>query len=100
MPYKLTLPLSNSIAVFEGESHSNKDYKSVYGNEEEYFCIGYLGGKLFTEINFKFREHLRFAGMNLELNTIIPDNTDTTAMDQSEYIAKNFLGKFDLSKIK
>ncbi len=100
VPYKITLPLLNSVAVFDGDTHSNKDYRSIYGNDEEYFRIGYLGGKLFIEINFKSREYLRFAGMNLELNTIIPEETDTTAMDQSEYITKNFLGKFDLSKIQ
>lgn len=100
VPHKVTLPLSNSISVFDGNTHSNKNYRSIYGNSEEYFRIGYLDGKLFVEMNFKSRKYMRFAGMNLELNTIIPEGTDSSAMDQSEYIAKNFLGRFDLSKIQ
>lgn len=99
VPFKLTLPLSDSISVFDGESHANKDYKAIYGNDEDYFRIGYLNGKLFTEIKFKHRDYLRFAGMNLDLNTIIPDETDTTAMDQSAYIMENLIGKFDFTKI-
>lgn len=100
IPFKITLPLRDSISVFNVETHSNKNYKAVYGNEEDYFLIGYLNGKLFTEIKFKQREYLRFARMNLQLNTIIPDDVDTSSMDQSEYIIENCLGKFDMSKLK
>lgn len=98
-PYKITLPLVDSIAAFDGEKHTNKNYRSIYGNEEDYFKIGYLDGKLFTEMNIKQRKYLRFSGMNLELNTIIPDDTDRTAMNLLDYISKNHLGKFDLTHI-
>lgn len=98
-PYKITLPLVDSIAAFDGETHTNKNYRSIYGNEEDYFMIGYLDGKLFTDMHLKERKYLRFSGMNLELNTIIPEDTDTTVMDQSEYVFKNHLGKFDLTHI-
>ena len=97
-PYKITLPLVDSIAVFDGEKHTNKNYRSLYGKEEEYFKIGYLDGKLFLDMKLKKRKYLRFAGMNLELNTIIPDDTDTTAMDISKNIL-NHLGEFDLTYI-
>lgn len=100
IPIKITLPLSDSISVFDAESNSNKDYRAIYGNNEDYLRVGYLNGKLFTEIKFKHREYLRFAGMNLELNTIIPGETDTSAIDDINcYIADNLLGKFDFSKI-
>lgn len=100
VPFKITLPLLDSISVFDGETHSNKDYRAVYGNDEDFFRIGYLDEKLFTEISFKHREYLRFARMNLELNTVIPDSVDTSSVNQLDYIAKNLIGKFDMRKLK
>lgn len=96
-PFKVSLPLSDSISVFDGETHSNKDYRAIYGNDEEYFRIGYLNGRLFTEINLKERKHKRIVSANLGLNTIIPEGVKVNVDKEMDYIAHNLLGEFDLS---
>ena len=98
-PMKISLPLCDSISVFDGETHSNKDYRAIYGNDEEYFRIGYLDGKLFTELNLKRRKYKRFVSANLGLNTIIPDGVDIRFDKDFDYIAHNFLGEFDLGAL-
>lgn len=99
IPYRVTLPLVDSISVFDGEARSNKDYRAVYGNEEEYFKIGYLDGKLFTEVQIKPRKYLRAASGNLELNTIIPKSIDVNPAQYLNYIIDNHLGEFDMTKL-
>ena len=96
---KISLPLCDSISVFDGESRSNKDYRAIYGSDEEYFRIGYLNGKLFTELNLRKRKYKRFVSANLELNTIIPDGIDIRFEEDFDYIANNLLGEFDLSAL-
>ena len=99
LPIKISLPLCDSISVFDGETHSNKDYRAIYGNDEDYFRIGYLDGKLFTELQLKKRQHKRFVSANLELNTIIPEGIDMRFDKDFDYIAHNLLGEFDLSAL-
>lgn len=99
VPYRITLPLVDSISVFDGEERTNKDYRAIYGNDEEYLKIGYLDGKLFSEIKFTPRKYLRFAYAKLGLNTIIPDTVNVNNDSNLDYIAKNLLGEFDMSKL-
>lgn len=96
LPMKISLPLCDSISVFDGETHSNKDYRAIYGNEDEYFRIGYLDGKLFTELNLKKRKFKRFISANIGLNTIIPEGVDIRFDKDFDYIAQNLLGEFDM----
>lgn len=99
IPHRITLPLVDSVSVFDGETHANKDYRAIYGNEDEYFKIGYLDGKLFTELNLTPRKYLRIASGNISLNTIIPDSTDLSSAIDMEYIEKNWQGEFDMSRM-
>lgn len=99
LPMKISLPLCDSISVFDGETRSNKDYRAIYGSDEEYFRIGYLNGKLFTELNLRKRKYKRFVSANLELNTIIPNGIDIRFEEDFDYIANNLLGEFDLSAL-
>lgn len=99
LPMKISLPLCDSISVFDGETRSNKDYRAIYGNEEEFFRIGYLDGRLFTELNLRKRKFKRFVSANLALNTIIPDGVDIRFDKDFDYIAHNLLGEFDLSAL-
>lgn len=89
VPHKISLPLADSISVFDGETRSNKDYRAIYGDDKEYFRIGYLEGKLFTELNLEPRKYMRFASANIGLNTIIPEGVDTTFKHSFDYIAEN-----------
>lgn len=99
IPYRVTLPLTDSLSVFDGEERTNKDYRATYGNEDEFFKIGYLEGQLFTEIKMKPRKYLRAAYGELSLNTIIPKTVDTSNAVNMNYITENFVGEFDLSKL-
>ena len=99
IPYRVTLPLTDSISVFDGEEHTNKDYRATYGSEDEYFKIGYLDGKLFTDIKFKPRKYLRAASGSIGLNTIIPETVDSSAAINMDYIVQNLTGEFDMSKL-
>ena len=77
-PFKVSLPLTDSISIFDGETHANKDYRAIYGNNEEYFRIGYLNNKLFTELHLNKRKFMRLVYGNLSLNTIISGDIDAT----------------------
>lgn len=98
-PHKVSLPLTDSISVFDGETHSNKDYRAIYGNNEEYLRIGYLNNKLFTELHLKERKYMRLIYGNLNLNTIIPGDVDTTYRHSFEDLAKTLLGEFDMKNL-
>ncbi len=100
VPYRITLPIINSISTFDGENRSNKNYRAEFNSDEDYFRIGYLNEKVFLDFGIKKREYLRFLGMNLELNTIIPENTNREAFNISEEIFKNYLGGFDFRNIE
>lgn len=99
IPYRVTLPLSDSISVFDGEIRTNKDYRAIYGNEDEYFMIGYLDGKLLTDLKLKPRKYLRVVSGELGLNTIVPETVNIEDAVNMDYIATNLLGEFDLSKL-
>lgn len=98
IPYKLSLPIYDSLSVFEPKTRKNKNYCVKYGGNEEYLEIGYLDGKSFSNLNLKPRKYYRFAGAHIELNTIFPEGVEITVLNQ-DYISNNFLGKFDISKI-
>lgn len=98
IPYKISLPICESISVFEGETHKNKNYRVRYGDDLEYLEIGYLDGKSFTYLSIQPRKYLRFAGAHIELNTIFPKGIEMATPDVN-YIVENFTGEFDISKI-
>ena len=99
VPYRVTLPLTDSLSLFVGEERTNKNFRATYGDEDEFFKIAFLDGKLFTDIKMKPRKYLRAASGELSLNTIIPQTVDASDAVNMEYIINNLVGEFDLSKL-
>ena len=61
--------------------------------------IGYLDGKLLTDLKLKPRKYLRVVSGELGLNTIVPETVNIEDAVNMDYIATNLLGEFDLSKL-
>lgn len=96
--YKISLPLVDSVSVFEVENNANKKYCAIYGNDDQYFRIGYLDDKLFTEIHLNPKRHLRLFSAKLGLNTIIPQDLVLTSLQSNEDILNNLIGEIDFSR--
>lgn len=98
IPYKLSLPIYDSLSVFEAQTRKNKNYCVKYGGDEEYLEIGYLDGKSYTTLNLQPRKYYRFAGAHIELNTVFPEGVEMAVPDL-DYISRNLVGEFDMSKL-
>lgn len=98
IPYKVSLPIEDSLSVFDGESRKNKNYCARFGDDNEYFETGYLDGKSFSNLKLKPRKYFRFAGARLHLNTVFPDGIDMPKPD-FDFISKNLIGEFDMSDL-
>ena len=98
IPYKLSLPIYDSLSVFEAQTRKNKNYCVKYGGDEEYLEIGYLDGKSYTTLNLQPRKYYRFAGAHIELNTVFPEGVEMAVPDLDD-ISRNLVGKFDMSKL-
>lgn len=99
VPRKVSLPISDSFAVFSTEDHSNKKYRADFKSDIDYFAIGYLDGKLIVDFGIKKRRFWRLASGTMHLNTIIPDGVEFETDKYIEKIMKEHLGEFDLSQV-
>ena len=98
IPYKLSLPMYDSLSVFEAKTRKNKNYCVKYGGNEEYLELGYLDGKSFAKLNLQPRKYYRFAGAHIELNTVFPEDVEM-AVPNLDYILSDFAGGFDMSNL-
>ncbi len=98
VPYKISLPIEESLSVFDGSNHKNKNYRARFGGENEYFETGYLDGKVYSELKIIPRKYFRFAGAHLELNTIFPEDLEVPKPD-FDYIMENLVGEFDMTNL-
>lgn len=97
-PYKLTLPLNRSISTFDLENKRSKKYRATFGDNEDYFEIGYIDEiNLVTILNLKKRK-FRCVGMNMCLNTTFPNIEKKIKIDEKELFDKA-IGEFDFTNI-
>lgn len=99
-PFKTTLLLNRSLSVFEVDSHKNKKYFGFFGDEEEYFKLGYLNNKeIQNSLHLKKRKYYRFVRASMTINTVFP-NGAAICQDDLDSIIKNGLGEFDMSQLR
>ena len=99
IPFKVNLPLNNSLSIFDGESGKNKKFFAYFGNEDEYLKTTYVdSGRMKWELHLNERSKYRFAGMNVKLNTIFPGDISDSEINNKEII-ENYAGEFDITKI-
>ena len=65
--------MNKSLSIFEVEEKKNKKYCAIFGNEDDYVEIGYIGDNNYHNIKIAKRQYLRFAGANMHINTIFPN---------------------------
>lgn len=81
LPFRISLPLNQSISVFDGDGGKNKKYRAFFGaTDGDYVDTGYI------EHNTKFKMNLRrrqfgFVGMDMHLNTILPEDLEMPEID-------------------
>lgn len=97
-PFRLSLPLNKSLSIFEVEKKKNKKYCAIFGNEDDYVEIGYIGENNYHNIKISSRKYLRFAGANMHINTIFPNYGVNMKINWDE-ISRDLLGEFDFSKV-
>ncbi len=98
-PFKVTLPLQNSISVFDAEDHSNKKYRATFTNGDDFVDVGYIEGDLITNYNVRSRKFSRIAGLNTHINTVFPDEIYIGDIFSADYFAEYHIGEFDMSQL-
>jgi len=99
VPRKISLPITNSFSVFDGENKTNKKYRADFTDKEEYFSIAYLDNNLVVDCGLKPRRFWRIAGSTMHLNTIIPEDANFDTDTFMQHITENHMGEFDLTHI-
>ena len=98
-PFRLSLPLNKSLSVFEVTEKKNKKFCAIFGNESDYVEIGYIENNNYSNIKFKKRKYLRFAGADMHINTIFPNIENDFKVNWDDVI-KTLIGEFDFTKIR
>lgn len=97
-PFRLSLPLNKSLSITDVQEGKSKKYCAVFGNDEDYFEIGYINEEFYNNINLKKRSYLRYAGGSMRVNTLFPNVKKNINIDWDE-IARDLLGEFDFEEI-
>ena len=97
-PYRLSLPINNSLSTFEVGEKKNKAFKVVFGNDDDNVTIGYLNDKeIISKAHLKPRKYHRTIGGTTHINTVFPKDAKVTYEIENIYdIAVN---TFDYSDI-
>ena len=97
LPFKLTLPLNDSLSVLDAESKKTKKYKARFGQEEEFVEWGYLEDEaIYHKMRVKPRKSfLRFFEGEINTNTLFPEFKSGNI----DVLPEDVFGGFDFSKI-
>lgn len=95
IPFRKSIPLNKSLAIFSAPIKTNKKYISTFEDNEDKIEIGYLDNEINIKVKLKKRKYYCPISGNLSINTIFPGGAHINFNIEN---IKEAMGEFDFSK--
>lgn len=96
IPFRKSIPLTKSLAIFSSPIKTNKKYISTFEDNEDKIEIGYLDQEINIKVILKKRKYYCPISGNLSINTIFPSGAKVNFNIEN---IKEAMGEFDFSKV-